>query len=149
MGRDTETRMQPSLFKSLEKASADHEMLDQYMACYKRIFTRTSAKAVRKATEATRHFLRKKVVEHFAFEERRIFPALLEAFPSEGVADLVLKLRADHKRLMQEARRLDQMLADETAAYNRPSSLRKGMLNFFHRLEKHAAKEDELFPLLT
>ena len=137
-----------SLYTSLERANADHEILDLYIRCYNRILSRASPSALRDATEGMRLFLRKKVVEHFAFEERTLFPALLDAFPDEAVADLVSDLRDDHKRLLRQAERLDKTLTDETAAYNRASLLRKGMQQFFHSLEKHAIKESELIPSL-
>ena len=135
-----------SLLDSMERAEGDHELLTKYIECFHRMFAHPSPKVARQATAAVRHLINRKIVDHFAYEERHILPALLKINPSEKVLRGVTKLRLEHQSLLSEAKRLDRLLADETTAYNHPSQLRKAMLHFFHRMEKHAAKEDELFP---
>ena len=132
----------------MEKDGADHEILSLYIESFNRMFAQSSPQVMRDAAEAAKLFLTKKVVDHFTYEERCIFPALLQANPSEEVRHLVSEIQADHKLLLREAKRLHKILAQEELAYDRAGFLRKAMLDFFHHLEKHASKENELFPSL-
>lgn len=131
----------------MEHAAGDHELLSKYIECFHRMFAHPSPRVARQAAAATRLLINRKIVDHFAYEERCILPALLKANPSEEVVRGVTKLRSEHRSLLLEAKRLDKLLADETSPYNRRNQLRKAMTRFFHRMEQHAAKEDELFPL--
>jgi hypothetical protein len=132
----------------MEKSGADHEVLSLYIESFNRMFAQSSPQVMRDAAEAVKLFLTRKVVDHFAYEERHIFPALLQANPGEGVRNRVSEIQAEHKLLLKEAKRLDKILAQEELAYDRAGFLRKAMLDFLHHLEKHASRENALFPSL-
>lgn len=95
-----------------------------------------------------RLILNEKIMAHFAYEEEHIFPALLQGSPSQETSDAVSILRKEHVSLRKEAQRLNEMLSDEGSDGNLTDVLRKAMLDFFISLEKHAAKENQLFPSL-
>ena len=139
---------QRDLLESMSRAGADHEILDLYIQSFNTIFGRSSPKAIRESTKAARLFLSRRIVDHFAYEEQRIFPSLLENGASEEVRKLIARLREEHQALVRDAKRLDKILGKEENAYNRTPLLRKSMVGFFHKLEKHASKENELFPSL-
>jgi len=137
-----------SLLDSMERAEADHELLTTYIECFHRMFGHASPRVVRQASAAARLFINRKIVDHFAFEERHLLPALLRANPGDDIVRGVTKLRKEHQSLLMEAKRLDKLLADETGPYNQRRRLRQAMTHFFRRMEQHAAKENELFPSL-
>ncbi len=137
-----------NLIDTMRRAEADHEILELYIESFHKMFSRSSGKVIRAATQAARLFLNQKVVDHFAYEEQRIFPVLLENNPGQEICERIEQLRRDHQRLLRDARKIDHLLCREEAAYNRADLLRKSMVKFFHDLETHAAVENELFPSL-
>lgn len=127
---------------------ADHEILSYYIEHFHQIFADESPKNLRAEIDDIRMILNEKVVDHFAYEEEHVFPGLLKAISGEETFAAVSILRKEHVSLRKEAQRLNEMLADQDLDGNPSAELRKAMLDFFISLEKHAAKENQLFPSL-
>jgi iron-sulfur cluster repair protein YtfE (RIC family) len=127
---------------------ADHEILSQYVEHFNQIFGDESSEDIRKEIDEIKLILNEKVVDHFAYEEEHIFPGLLEAISGKGVSDVVSILRKEHVLLLKQAKRLNEMLSDEEADGTCTGELRKAMLDFLGDLDRHASKENELFPSL-
>ena len=127
---------------------ADHEILSHYVEHFNEMFVDGSAKNIREEIDAIKQILNEKVTAHFAFEEEHIFPGLLEAIPGQETSDAVSILREEHVLLRKQAERLNEMLSDENPDGTLTGALRKAMLDFLVNLERHAAKENELFPSL-
>jgi iron-sulfur cluster repair protein YtfE (RIC family) len=136
------------LSESLRAVMADHEILSIYIERFNRLFVDDSPGNVQKEIGEIRLILNDKIMAHFAYEEEHIFPALLQGDPSQKTSDAVSVLHKEHVSLRKEAQRLSEMLTDEDSEGNLTDLLRKAMLDFFISLEKHAAKENELFPSL-
>ncbi len=136
------------LSESLKTVMADHEILSHYIEHFNQMFVDGSPTNLRKEIDEIKQILNHKVVEHFAYEEEHIFPGLLKAVSAEETSDAVSILRKEHVSLRKEAQRLNEMLSDEGPDGNLTGELRKAMLDFFISLEKHAAKENQLFPSL-
>jgi len=139
---------QQDLSESVKTAMADHEILSQYIERYNRMFADESPKNMREEIDGIKLIVNQKVVDHFAYEEEHIFPGLLQAIPSKEVSDAVSILRKEHVLLLKQAKRLNEMLSNQDHDGNCTSALRKAMLDFLANLERHAAKENELFPSL-
>jgi iron-sulfur cluster repair protein YtfE (RIC family) len=127
---------------------ADHEILSLYFERFNRMFVDGSPGSTQTEIGEIRLILNEKIMAHFAYEEEHIFPALLHCDPSQETSDAVSILRKEHVSLRNEAQRLNEMLPDEEPDGNLADVPRKAMLDFFTSLEKHAAKENELFPSL-
>lgn len=127
---------------------ADHEILSHYVEHFNQMFVDGSAKNMREEIDEIKQILNEKVIAHFAFEEEHIFPGLLGAIPNQETSDDVSILREEHELLRKQAGRLNEMLSDEGPDGNLTGALRKAMLDFLANLERHAAKESELFPSL-
>ena len=127
---------------------ADHEILAQYIERFNRMFADESPKNMREEIDGIKQIINQKVVDHFAYEEEHIFPGLLHAIPSKEVSDAVSILRKEHVSFLKQAKRLNEMLSDQDPDGNLTDVLRKAMLDFLANLERHAAKENELFPSL-
>lgn len=132
----------------MDKAMADHEILALYIESFSRMFSHPSPKVARAASQAIRVFLNEKIVDHFAYEEQRVFPALLQADGKAEMSRLVSALCQEHKALLKESKRLNKLLLEENVTNSRHARLRKALLDFFHNLEKHSAKENKLIPSL-
>ncbi len=130
-------------------AASDHEVLSAYGARVKKMLTSESPEYLEKQIADIKLLLNQKLVDHFAFEEQHIFPALLVANPGESTSRLVSALQEDHKSLLVEVRRLNEMLSDQRLVSDRGSELRKAILDFFENLQDHASQEDELFRALA
>ncbi len=97
-------------------------------------------------------FFRVHVREHFEFEERLVFPALLEADDSPGTRALIEELQADHVRILAACGKLFIdlawcMTAEDTAEHVRAVKGRAREL--IEAVLAHAGHEDEaLLPLM-
>lgn len=136
------------LSQSLNRVMADHEILSHYVEHFNEMFADGSARNLREEIAAIKQILNEKVPAHFAFEEEHIFPGLLAAIPSRETSDAVSILREEHALLRERAEQLNQMLSDENPDGNLSDTLRHALLDFLANLERHAAKENVLFPSL-
>jgi len=127
---------------------ADHEILSHYVEHFNRMFVDGSAKNMREEIDEIKQILNEKVIAHFAYEEEHIFPGLLEVIPSQETSDAVSILREEHELLRKQVKQLNEMLSDEDPDGKLTGALRTTMLDFLANLERHAAKENELFPSL-
>lgn len=136
-----------SLSASLEKALADHKILARCFESFDKLSMDPSSGIDAGTIREIREVL-KKIVDHFAHEEQRLFPALLKADPRDPTAQLVTDLRKEHKSLLRKINRLLKILANGDSANPRIDLLQRLLREFFDDLEQHARKENELFPSL-
>ena len=132
---------------SLEKALADHSILAGYFESFNTLFIDKTSEITARTTNEIREVM-KKVVDHFGHEEQRLFPSLLKADPSDQTAQFVADLREEHKSLLRKIDQLLKILVNENSANKRKSLLQRLLQDFSDDLEKHANKENELFPSL-
>ena len=125
-------------------AASDHEVLSAYGARVKKMLTSESPQYLEKQIADIKLLLNQKLVNHFAFEEEHVFPALLAANLGESASRLLSTLPEDHKALLAEVSRLNEMLSDQQLVSQRAGELRKALLEFLRNLETHTSQEDEL-----
>ena len=87
-----------------------------------------------------------KLLEHFAYEERHVFPWLLANNPDAAVTQLVTELLRDHARLVAAAQHLSGLLRQYSLA-TCPAEVWTAIMDFFSDFYTHAGKEDQLFQL--
>ena len=136
------------LSEPLKTVMADHEILSQYIEHVNEMFADGPPKNLREEIDGVNQILNHKIVTHFAYEEEHIFPALLKALPGKDVSEAVSILREEHEVLLKQAKRLNEILSDQDPDGQCTGALRRRMLDFLANLEKHASKENELFPSL-
>ena len=127
----------------------DDELLLEYVENFNRIFYRDTSKLTPVAVAKLKRFVNQKLRGHFAYEERRIFPALLRAGFGVKVTLCIAGLRKDHARFLKETKRLSRLLSTPAPTAADFKVLRKALLDFGARLRKHSTKENELFPSLV
>ena len=135
---------EPFLREYFESNASDHKMLAAYGRLVKQIFIAESPEYLEKQIVDIKLFLNQKLVDHFAFEEQHLFPALLAANLGESTARLVAALQEDHRPLLVEAGRLNELLSDQKLVTGRAGELQTALVGFLTALQKHNSQEDEL-----
>ena len=133
--------------ESLRSVLNDHEMLEEFIGGFNRLFAFGATTIPREAADATREFSQK-LIGHFAYEEQHIFPALLARLSGPDVVQVISELREEHDDLEKRAKQLSKMLSATNLADQNANSLRKAMEDLGERMQRHSAKENELFPSL-
>jgi hypothetical protein len=93
-----------------------------------------------------RRFLSENVVEHFAFEEKNVFPSI-RTDSSAPIGRLVDELVAEHETMLGQVRALRRSLSRLNAASHpdRWLQLERSFRDFLRTLLGHSIKEDNLF----
>jgi len=133
--------------ESLRLVLNDHEMLEEFIDGFNRLFASGTTTISKEVADETREFSQK-LIGHFAYEEQHIFPALLASMPGSDVAQIISELREDHDELERRAKQLSKMLSPANLAGQNVNSLRVAMRDLGDQMERHSAKENELFPSL-
>lgn len=127
----------------------DDEVLVQFVANHDRLFASKKTRVSARAATATKQFFKQHVLGHFAYEERHIFPGLLQAGLGADVARAVADIRKDHRALSKEVKQLTALLAAAKLSRADMATLRVAMTAFGKHLERHSAMENKLFPSLV
>jgi hemerythrin-like domain-containing protein len=128
----------------LEAALADHGIVSNYLGSTRRVIAAKSAKASAKEIERIGTMTRK-LANHFALEERRIFPALLTTSHNEATARNVSRLIAEHRKLLRRAEILDEVLRQQSPHRKPSDQFLSAMVEFLNQLKAHASAEDDMF----
>jgi hypothetical protein len=123
----------------------DHVLLEEFLEGFHHLFASGVTTISQEVADETREFS-EKLIGHFAYEEQHIFPALLETRP--GQAQIVAELREEHDELEKRAKQLNKMLSPSHLASQNVATLRRAMQDLGDQMERHSAKENELFPSL-
>jgi len=127
----------------------DDEVLVQFFANQDRLFASNKARVSARAASATKQFFKQHVLGHFAYEERHVFPGLLQAGLGPDVARAVADIRKDHRALCKEVKQLTALLATTELSRADMAKLRVAMAAFGKHLERHSTMENKLFPSLV
>lgn len=138
--------MDPQLERSqaLNLARADHVQLALGIFHFRRLFKGARPVDAPQQFAEIQHFITKKIAEHFADEERRIFPVVLASQPTPQETQTITELCAEHEQMLAQAQQLHGQLQRVTIAKCK-GELWTTLRDFLAALEKHAAKEDRLF----
>ena len=133
----------PSAIQSLQQALAHHASISEYVDDFSHAVPWLNEKDITRKINGMRSFLKIHVVDHFDFEDRQIFPQLLQT-GSGSERERVI-------RLLQEAGKLNELLMqiDPSDAGEAALLANRSFREFLIKLQKHASQEDNLFlPLL-
>lgn len=124
-------------------ARTDHEILTRAIKNFRTLFSSAHLPDAAQQFDEIKHLVVKKIPEHFADEEA-VFPSLLSDNPSQHVAQVIAELRSEHIQLLEEVQQVSDQLHPCTLTQCH-GHLWLAMLDVFKALEKHAAKEEQLF----
>jgi len=138
----------PDRFQILQVAQADHVLLSLSIWNFRRLFTGARPPEAAQQFAEIQQFITKKIFAHFADEESRVFPLMLADDPGKPTSKVIAELRAEHATLLTKAHRLNALLA--RCSLNKCKGEHWSALrSFLTDMEKHVAKEDQLFALFT
>lgn len=144
-----------SSIEAIQKAIADHRFKSEFLANLSQLVPLLNERNASQKIERLRSFLQSYVVEHFALEEKTVFPLILSvnSVQSELVTtELVARLQADHVFLLGEATKLQARIAQPNLTNNPDAllQLEQSFREFFGHIQRHAGEEDKLLhPLLA
>ena len=97
-------------------------------------------------------FFNRHILEHFAFEETVIFPAVLSGIASPESRELIPELQSEHQSILKELEAV-QTLASGSSPLSPDSDMDKGLYavvrQIMDSLLRHASKEDDrLLPII-
>ena len=138
--------MDPQLERSqaLNLARADHVQIALGIFNFRQLFKGARPVDASQQFAEIQHFITQKVTEHFADEERRIFPVVMANKPLPKEIQIITELCAEHEQMLAQAQKLHGQLQRVNLAKCR-GELWTALRDFLAALEKHAAKEDRLF----
>ncbi len=137
--------------EAIRTALGSHDAVSEYVANLDQLVVLLGEKVAARKVNGMRAFLQSHVVEHFAFEESTVFPALLAVDHQPTTQDLVVELREEHTVLLQEANELDEMLLrGDFNDGDHVLRVERAFREFFGKLQRHASREDNVFmPILV
>ena len=131
----------------LRMVRTDHEIIARAIKNFRRLFAGEHQPDASQHFDEIKHLVTQKIPEHFADEEA-VFPSLLVDNPSQQVAQIIAELHTEHIQLLEEVQQVSNHL-HQSSITQCPAPLWLAMLDIFKALERHAAKEDQLFKLFT
>jgi iron-sulfur cluster repair protein YtfE (RIC family) len=133
--------------EAVETALNDHVLLVKFIEDIHSFFSDGVVTTPRKAATATRQFCQQ-LIRHFAYEEEHIFPALVASQSRAGLVRQVAELRDEHDELEKKAKQLTKLVSPANLANQDVKALRQAVESLGDQMERHSAKENELFPSL-
>lgn len=145
VGEDQAAALNPAHphFQYLLITAADHEILSRGIERFRRLFAGDRPPNAEAEFKAIKRIPNEKLPEHFGYEDKIVFPSLLVSHPPPAVAEQIAALTREHVALLDEARRLNALLAGRDLA-KCTGELWVAMLDFFEDLEKHSRNEDAM-----
>lgn len=132
----------------LGSAQADHELLFLGIENFRKLFAGVRPSDAAQQFASIQQLITKKIAEHFADEEDRIFPLLLAGNPTEKESQTIAELCEEHATFLATAQWLNALLQRTNLAKCK-GELWTALRDFLTGLEKHIAKEDQLFEAFT
>ena len=131
----------------LSTIQADHKIIAYGVDSFNRLLNGERSADIAEQFAEVQRLLREKLAPHFAYEEEKVFMALLADSPPVRTIHHIAELRQEHARLLERAQEVTALLRghDVTTGTNELWTI---AVNFLIDLEKHAAKEDQLLELI-
>ena len=135
----------------LARLIMDHEEVSEHLEILEEILNFLGEKEVWSKIKLLENFFKRNVTDHFEFEEKTIFPAILSGTITAETIKLILELQGEHGRILKELEGFRKIISENTVPLNKEASLRLKAAGkeVMHSLLRHASKEDEkLLPIL-
>jgi hemerythrin-like domain-containing protein len=131
---------------AFQQAVEDHRFLSEYLANVQRSATLFNEPEAHERLSAMRAFLAEHVIGHFGFEERRVFPHLLESARDPAIRQAVLELVDEHRAMRTGVRKLRREMRHAQVSGDARSlaRLEESFREFLDVLQAHAVKEDNI-----
>ncbi len=136
----------------LKRVISDRTHVLEYVEHLEQVLSLLDGGVVWDRTEQVEQFLARSVVEHFAFEETVVFPALLSGANASGCKELILELVAEHATILKGLDQFRKIMAENPIQpLDQETSRRVYTIvrKIIDDLLRHASKEDDrLLPII-
>lgn|GEM_PF-870071 len=125
-------------------AQADHELITRVTETAHRLFAGAQPADAGQQFSILQQVLTVKIVEHFAFEEKYVFPALLDGNPDAQWVQIITELLMEHVPMVEAIQQLNARIYQRSLT-DYTGDLWTAVMDFLSDLVTHAAKEDRLY----
>ncbi|HIE27477.1 TPA: hemerythrin domain-containing protein [Candidatus Poribacteria bacterium] len=139
--RDSETLM---------KLINDHEDVSEYLEVLEEILGFLHEEEAWSQVKQIEDFF-KRVISHFEFEEKTVFPGVLSEYATSETIKLILELQKEHGIILKELEEFQKIISENTIPLDKEMNARLNVVGrgIIDRFLTHASKEDdELLPIL-
>lgn len=140
-----------NVVEAIREAIGAHEAISEYVANVSQLVALLHEKDAARKIGGMRTFLQTYVMDHFAFEESTVFPAVLTVDQRPTTRGLITDLIKEHVVLLPETKALNDMLLQGNLSDGEyVLRVEQAFRMFFGKLQRHASKEDTIYiPLLA
>ncbi len=125
-------------------AQADHELITRVTETAHRLFAGEQPADADQQFSNLQQVLTVKIMEHFAFEEKHVFPALLTGNSDAQVVQIVTELLLEHGPMVETIQKLNARIYQRSLT-DFTGDLWTAVMDFLSDMVTHAAKEDRLY----
>ena len=122
---------------------ADHEIIANAVVNFHLLFDRARTPEADRELADVQRLFQAKIAQHFADEDKDLFPALLLKHPDPTTAKVIAELVQEHADLLEELRKANARI-DQRELKSMTGEVWVLMLHFFNQLQNHMDKEDAL-----
>lgn len=128
-------------------AQADHEIITRIMENSHRLFAGERPPNAPELYSNLQQLLTVKILEHFAFEEKHVFPQLLAGKTDSRVVNLVAELLLEHPAMVTVVQQLGAQIYQRDLT-DCTDEIWEGIMEFLSDMHTHATKENRLYQLV-
>lgn len=135
----------------LDRLIRDHESTSEYAEDLEKVLGFLHDEEAWRKIQPIDDFFKCNLIEHFNFEEKIIFPAILLKIANTESVKLILELQKEHGSILKELEAFRQIISGAKFPLDKDTAIRLGAVarNIINSLLAHAAKEDEnLLPII-
>ena len=135
----------------LKRLINDHENISEYVENLGEMLLLRYEQEDWNKIRRTEKFFKRNVVEHFGFEEKIVFPAILSRIGTAESRKLIAGLQKEHKLISKELEEFRNIISASTIPLEKETSVRLNVVakRIMDSLLRHASKEDvELLPIV-
>ena len=135
----------------LKRLINDHEKVSEYVENLGEILVLRYEKEDWNKVRRVENFFGRHVIDHFGFEEKIIFPAILSRIGTAESTKLILELQKEHKVILEELQEFQNIISVSTIPLEEETNVTLNVVGkrIMDSLLRHASKEDvELLPIV-
>ena len=135
----------------LRRLIKDHKDISEYVDNAEEILGLLLDEEAWSKIKPIEDFFKQRVIEHFGFEEKIVFPAILSGCATPESIKLILELQREHGIILKELEEFLKIISENTIPLDKETNTRLNVVGreIMDSLIVHASKEDdELLPIL-
>lgn len=135
----------------LKRLIKDHEDVSEYLESLREILGFLDNREAWSKVKPIENFFERNLIDHFEFEEKTVFPAILSRAATPESTKLILELQREHGSILKELEEFQKIISESTIPLDREMNARLNIVGrkIIDSLLLHASREDdELLPVL-